>query len=72
MKSEKEINEAIIKIISLIQDSYPELSKYLLERPAKIIDSFDPEVDVKTLTAYYESLVGMVKNYAITHGELAT
>lgn len=38
MKTEKELNEAILKITSKIHSEYPELSKYLSEIPITIPD----------------------------------
>ena len=67
METEKEINEKILKVTMVIQENYPELSKYLNEMPITIpIDSL-PEVNVQNLQKYYETLVGLFRNYVAEH-----
>ncbi|MDI5897543.1 hypothetical protein [Flavobacterium yafengii] len=69
MKTEKELNEAILKITMKIRNDYPELSKYLLEMPVTIPDISNPEINSKTLTDYYESLENMLKKYISNHNK---
>jgi hypothetical protein len=69
MKTEKELNEAILKITMKIRNDYPELSKYLLEMPVTIPDISNPEINSKTLTDYYESLENMLKKYIPNHNK---
>lgn len=63
MKTEKELNEAILKITSKIHNEYPELSKYLLEIPITIPEVSSPEINIKILTDYYETLENILKKY---------
>ena len=43
MKTEKELNNDILKITLTIQEKFPELSKYIAEMPVTIPDIDDPE-----------------------------
>lgn len=67
MKTEKELNEAILEITVKIRTDYPELLKYLEEIPLTIPVVSNPEINVKTLTDYYESLENIVKKYVPNH-----
>lgn len=67
MDTEKEINEKIMKITMVIQENYPELSKYLNEMPVTIPVDNNPEVNVKALTKYYDTLLTLFRNYVAEH-----
>lgn len=67
MKTEKQLNDAILKITLLIQEKYPELSKYITEMPVSNPDTETPEINIKHLTNYYESLAIILKKYAPNH-----
>ena len=67
MKTEKELNDAILKITLKIQNDYPELSKYLSEIPVTIPNISNPEINNKVLTNYYESLENIVEKYIPNH-----
>jgi hypothetical protein len=67
MKSEKELNEKILKITLLIKSEYPELSKYLLEMPETIPDVKNPEMNKKVLKDYLNSLKEILDKYAPNH-----
>jgi hypothetical protein len=67
MPTEKELNDAILKITMAIQADYPELSKYLSEMPITIPSNPNPDIKVKNLSDYYESLQQLVSKYAETH-----
>ena len=67
MKTEKELNDAILGITMKIRNYYPELSKYLSEMPVTIPDISNPEINIKTLTDYYESLENILKKYIPNH-----
>ncbi|MFE3867232.1 hypothetical protein ACFX5E_03975 [Flavobacterium sp. LS2P90] len=64
MKTEKEIEEAILKITMKINTEYPELSKYLEEMPVTIPDIKNPEINIKILQDYYNSLDSILKKYS--------
>lgn len=65
MKTENEIEDAILKITMKIKTEYPELSKYLEEMPVTIPDSKNPEINIKILQDYYNSLDSLLKKYTL-------
>jgi hypothetical protein len=67
METEKQLNDAILKMTLTIQNEYPELSKYLIEMPATIPDASNPQINIKTLKDYYESLNSILKEYTPNH-----
>lgn len=67
MKTEKELNEKILKTTLLIKTEYPELSKYLLEMPETIPDVKNPEMNTKVLKDYLNSLKEILHKYAPNH-----
>ena len=67
METEKEINAKILKVTMVIHENYPELSKYLNEMPITIPIDSRPEVNVKNLQKYYETLVELFRNYVAEH-----
>ena len=67
MKTEKELNEAIVKITMLIHQEYPELSKFITEMPVTVPDEKCPDVDNKKLEEYYDSLLSLLQKYDVTH-----
>ena len=67
MKTEKQLNEDILRITLLIQEKYPELSKYIAEFPVTNPDKEHPEINAKHLANYYDSLKNVLKTYAPTH-----
>ena len=67
MKTEKQLNEDILKTTLLIQEKYPELSKYITEFTLTNPDKEHPEINVENLASYYDSLISVLKTYAPTH-----
>lgn len=65
MKTETEIEEAILKITMKIRTDHPELSKYLEEMPTTIPDIKNPEINIKILQDYYNSLESLLKKYTL-------
>lgn len=72
MESEKEINQAIMEITMTIQEKYPELSENLGEMPVTIPDTKNPEINIKNLRAYYDSLTSLLENYIREHAAGST
>lgn len=70
MKTEAQLNADILKITLMIREEFPELSKYISEMPITIPDVESPEINVKILRDYYESLEAIMKNYAKNHVEI--
>lgn len=67
MENEDELNDKILKITMVIRENYPELSKYLNEMPITIPIDEHPDVHIKNLTKYYDSLVEVFRNYVGEH-----
>lgn len=67
METEEEINAKILKVTMVIQENYPELSKYLNEMPITVPIDSRPEVNVKNLQKYYETLLTLFRNYVAEH-----
>lgn len=68
MKTEKQLNAEILEMTMKIHDRFPELSKYIAEMPITIPNVSSPEINIKSLQEYYESLVIILKDYAVNHG----
>ncbi|PWA04785.1 hypothetical protein [Flavobacterium psychrotolerans] len=67
MQSEKDINSKILEITMLIQNKYPELSKYLIEMPVTIPIDKNPKINSEYLQKYYDSLDQLLKKYILEH-----
>ena len=67
METEEEINAKIMKVTMVIQENYPELSKYLNEMPITIPIDSNTEINVKNLQKYYDTLVALFRNYVAEH-----
>ena len=63
MKTVNELNKAILDITMKIYNEYPELAKYLSELPVTIPDISKPEINIKILQDYHETLSNIVKKY---------
>jgi len=70
METKKELTEKILKITILIQERYPQLSKYLSEVQETLPTLEHPEVDADALGKYYQTLEEMLKDYLEQHPEL--
>lgn len=69
MKTESELNSDILAITMKIQETHPELSKFIAEIPVKAID-VDEALKLKSLSDYYDSLEEMLNNYHSTHTDI--
>jgi hypothetical protein len=67
MKTEKELNTAILDITMKIKEQFPELSKYITEMPVTIPNMENPEINRKALQDYYNSLRTVLKDYVENH-----
>ena len=66
MATEKELNAAILQKTLMIQEKFPELSKYIEEMPITIpVDN--SQITLKNLTDYYNSLDNLIEKYAENH-----
>ncbi|GAB2616418.1 hypothetical protein GCM10027035_11020 [Emticicia sediminis] len=68
MKTEKQLNAEILEMTMKIEQQFPELSKYIAEMPVTIPNASSPEINIKTLQDYYDSLKILLKDYAVNHG----
>jgi len=64
METEKDINAKILAVTLKIQSEHPELAELLTEMPVTIPNEDSPEINVKVLNDYYESLKNLLKKYA--------
>ena len=62
-----DLNSRILKITLKINEEYPELYQYIEEMPVTIPDNNHPEITLKNLNTYYESLNTMLKKYMPEH-----
>jgi len=69
MKTALELNEMILGITNKIRASHPELLEYLNEMPITVPYQENPEITVKTLTSYYDSLVNLLYKYEDNHAK---
>ncbi|MBC7523574.1 MAG: hypothetical protein H7239_03960 [Flavobacterium sp.] len=67
METIEEINAKILRITMVIQENYPELSKYLNEMPVTIPIENDPKINILNLEKYYNSLLTIFRNYVAEH-----
>ena len=67
MKREEELNKKIVKITMTIRNEFPELMKFIGEMPETIPDKKNPEINIKILEDYYDSLEDLLRKYAPNH-----
>src|SRR5688572_14255741 len=65
--TEKDLNSKILKITMMIQEEFPELSKYLEEMPVTVPNSTRPFVQLHHLKKYYDSLSALLSRYRLEH-----
>lgn len=65
MKTEIILIEKIMSITSLIKEKHPELMKFIDEMPVTIPDENNPQLNLKALMEYYNSLTDLLKKYEI-------
>ena len=70
MKTEKQLNEDIIKITAIITNDYPEMVKYMNEIPVKMTYKGTNDISIKQLAEYYNSLEAILKKYSVNHNGL--
>ncbi len=69
MKTEREIDTAILELTMEIKKQFPELSKYLMEMPVTIPNVENPEINRKALQDYHDSLKILLKDYIENHNK---
>jgi DNA-binding NarL/FixJ family response regulator len=68
---EREFNTRILKTTMTILEKYPELSKYIEEMQETIPNEASPEITLRNLKAYLDSLSSMLNKYQVEHTSLA-
>ncbi len=69
MESIESLNQKILEITMKIRQNFPELLTFFDEMPITIPDEASPEIGIKSLQDYYESLVTLLKRYEETHAK---
>ncbi|MDD3722882.1 MAG: hypothetical protein PHW92_10440 [Lutibacter sp.] len=64
---EKDLNLKIMEITIIIKDKYPELLEYLNEMPVSIPAEKNPDITLKNLNNYYDSLNSVFTKYKLEH-----
>jgi hypothetical protein len=67
MKTLKDIQNQITKLTTNIETNYPELYKMLDENPITIPSKTHPEMNIKIMEDYLESLKQLLKHHLETH-----
>jgi len=67
----EDLNAKILKITLIIMDQHLELYKYIEEMPVTIPDEKEPEITLKNLKAYYDSLNSLLNKYIAEHPDKA-
>lgn len=70
MKTVRQLNSEILMISMKMEETFPELSKYLLEMPVSISYTSKEDISIQNLTDYYGSLDAVLKNYTAFHKQL--
>ena len=71
MKTVNEINKDIIETTMVIDETFPELSKYIEEMPVTISNTNEPEINETNLKDYQSSLDTLLNKYAANHNRFA-
>lgn len=64
MENEKELNAMILSTTMKIKEKHPELARLLDEMPVTIPNEKHPEINIKVLKEYYDSLTKILEKYA--------
>jgi hypothetical protein len=67
METEKELNSQIMLLTLKIHEKHPELAKYLNEMPVTIPHEASPEITIKALKDYCNSLEKLLNEYGVDH-----
>lgn len=67
MKTEEQLNQEILETTTMIRNEYPELLKYLEELTLTIPIDNNPEINIKSLTDYAQSLKNIIIKYGVRH-----
>ena len=62
METEDELNAKIMAAIQEIQEKHPELMQFLDEMPMTIPNESNPEINLRILKDYFESLQNLIRD----------
>lgn len=65
METEHYWNDKIMDIVEKLRKRHPELVKYIEEMPISIPDERDPDISIRVLKEFYESLTNLEKSAAL-------
>ena len=69
MKTLQDIENQIITLTTSIEVNYPELYETLDENPITIPSKIHPDMNIKIMEDYLESLKQILKQYTKTHNK---
>ncbi|WP_405575742.1 hypothetical protein [Winogradskyella sp. Asnod2-B02-A] len=69
MKTLQDIENQIIRLTTSIEVNYPELYETLDENPVTIPSKVHPDINIKIMEDYLESLKQILKQYTKTHNK---
>ena len=61
------IENDIVRLTTLIKTEYPELYKFLEETPITVPSVDNPDINIKVMEDYNESLKQLLKHHIETH-----
>lgn len=67
MKTELNINNDILRLTNEIENTYPELLKYIAEIPVKDVFKLNFEINSKNILGYYNTLKIILEKYKAEH-----
>ena len=67
LNAECDLNSKIFKIISTVNIQYPELSKYIEEKPISITSEKNTKIMLGNLQKYYDYLNSILNKYILEH-----
>ena len=69
MKTLQDIEDQIVRLTVSIEVNYPELYATLDENPLTLPTDIRPDMDIKIMEDYLESLKQILKQYTKTHNK---
>lgn len=66
-ESEHDLMDRITKMTNLIQEKYPEFGEFIGEMPITIPNDPSPQVNIRMLQDYFDSLCQILKKYESTN-----
>lgn len=67
METEKILIDKIMAITQKMNENCPEIAKYISEMPSANPDESNPDINIKNLREYYDSLIQLLKKYKQNH-----